>query len=239
MKSRNLELALRQFEISDDNDTISYIDHFYNGFSGAEGSEAYYCFLEQLYNDYFLNLRTQIDNLILQNIEIALNFVSTKIVLFNDIQNDFKFKSTLEFWLSNKDLSNDELNQKEAYSSLWKKIKNQRDTIDFFIGMIETQEYFINKALLELLSIKNSYSSKSDNPTITENEIDIQKWENLLKNESEILSTFDLARIFNKASRTINRWVKEGAIVPIDKNKKPQQFKKDDIKKYYLKVYQK
>lgn len=239
MKSVNLELALGRFEISEDNDSISYIYKVFNGFSGGEGCDAYNLFLDKLYNDYFLNLRTQIDNLILQNIEVAFNFLKSKAILFDDIQNDFDTKSTLEFWIGNSKMLKNELEQKDTHSSLWNKIKNSKDTVDFYIEMINTQKFYINKSITEIQTIQNCYSPKSQNPIITDYGIDKEMWDNTLKDYPDVINTFDLAKIFNKDSRTINRWVKEGAIIPIDKNKRPQQFKKDDIKKYYLKVYQK
>ncbi len=236
MKSNNFELALQRFEISSDNDTISFENHYFNGFSGAEGAEAYSIYLESLHNDYFLNLRTHIDVLVLQNIETALKFMQTKITLFNEIQNEFELKSTLEFWISNKQVLNEDMKQKINEYPLYQKLKKQRDTVDFFINMIKTQNYFIDKTKIELLKINNIYSPKTQQQTITEQQIDKDNWNNILKDKPDILTTFDLAEFFRKDQRTINRWVKEGVIIPIDKSKRPQQFKKDDVKRYYLKL---
>lgn len=102
--------------------------------------------------------------------------------------------------------------------------------------MISVQFLFIEKAINELTQIFNTYSPKPKPIFITENDIEKEKWDNTLKDEKDILDTNDLARIFGKNTRTINRWVKEGVLEPIDNNKRPHQFKKDDVKKKYLKI---
>ena len=240
MKSKNLELALSRFEISQANDTVSYENHYCNGFSGAESEEAYCNHLENLYNDYFLSLRNQTDALVLQNLETSLKFLQTKITRFTEIQNEFELKSNLDFWESTiKSYESDLIyksNRNTDYSLL-RKIKNQIDTMKFFAAMIKTHNYFIDKALTELTQLYNAYNPQPQK--MTEREIEKSEWDNLLKEENDILQTSDLARIFYKDSRTINRWVKEGKINPIDKFAKPHQFRKDDVKKYYLKMKKK
>jgi hypothetical protein len=39
MKDNNLELELRRYEVSDWNDKITYEKHYYNGFSGMDGTD--------------------------------------------------------------------------------------------------------------------------------------------------------------------------------------------------------
>ena len=242
MKSNNLELALRRFEISPENDTFSYENHYCNGFSGLESEEAYCRHLENLYNEYFLSLRNKIDTLVLQNLETTLKFLQTKITLFNEIQSEFELKSMLDFWENTIKSYETDYNYKSNRNteySLLRKIKNQIDTMKFFAAMIKTQNYFIDKALIELSQLYNAYSPQLQPQKITEKEIEKTEWDNILTGEKDILETSDLARIFNKDSRTINRWVKEGKINLIDRFAKPHQFRKDDVKKHYLKMRKK
>jgi len=234
MKTNNLELALRQFEISPENDALPYENHYYNGFSGVE-SEVFIQHLDGLYNEYMSNLHSQIDMLVLKDTNTALQFLQTKINLFNKIQSEFESKSMLNVWESIRKRLNGDLQRQNIKYPLWRKIKNQRDTVEFVIEMINTQNHFIGKAITELQEIANTYNPQPQQQTITEKQIEKDKWDNALKDYPDIITTFDLEKIFNKDKRTINRWVKEGVITPIDKKKRPHQFRKDDIKMYYLK----
>jgi len=231
--NNNLELALRCYEPSPWNDKITYEKHYYNGFSGLEGIEAYQSYLEGLYVNYFMSLREQIDKVLFIDIDVLLKFLKTKIDLFNEIndidcnyclrQVDYKcFESMIE--------------RDEKAVSLSIGAINDYGTMIFFRQMIGVQLYFIERAINELTRIYITYNPLPQSMIITERDIDKDTWDNTLKEENDIIDTFDLARIFNRKEPTIRRWIREGVLNPIDRNRRPQQFRKNDVKKYYLKV---
>jgi hypothetical protein len=111
-------------------------------------------------------------------------------------------------------------------------LKNEIGTFRFFKQMIDIQLSFIEKTIDELNTIYHTYNPQPQK--ITKDDINKEEWNNLLKDYPDLLSTKDLAPIFKVGTRTINEWVKEGYITPIDKSKRPQQFIKDDIKMYIL-----
>lgn len=237
MKTDNLELELRCYEISEWNDKITYEKHYYNGFSGLEGEEAYQRYLQGLYDTYFFELRQIIDSLALTNIDTLLRFLQTKVNLFNEI-NDKENNNSLR-WIDYGMFKNLIIRDETVDKSIIQRsqgARNQYNTMKFFVRMIGVQLYFIDKAINELTQIYNTYNPQPQPQKITDAAIDKDVWENTLKDEKDILDTADLARIFNKDTRTINRWAREGVLNPIDKTKRPQQFKKDDVKRYYLKL---
>ena len=237
MKTDNFEMELRRYEPSPADDKITYEKHFYNDFSGMEGEESYQRYLQSLYDAYFYDLRQKIDTLVFTNIDTLLRFLKTKIDLFNEI-NDKEYKNNTR-WIDYESFKRliirDETVDRPIIQRS-KEARNQYHTMKFFVGMIDTQLYFIEKAINELTQIYNTYSPQPQPQKISERDIDKDIWDNTLKIEKEILDTFDLARIFHKDTRTINRWVRDGVINPIDENKRPHQFRKDEVKKYYLKI---
>jgi len=237
MKTNNLEMELRRYEPSQADDKITYEKHYYNDFSGLEGEEAYQRYLQGLYDNYFYELRQKIDTLVFTNIDTALRFLKTKIDLFNEIYDkeynnsnrwtDYKsFKSMI--------IRDETVDKPIIQRSQW--ARNQYNTMKFIVRMIDTQLYYIDKAINELTQIYNTYSPQPQPQIINETDIDKEIWDNTLKDEDEILDTFDLARIFHKKESTIRRWARDGVLNPIDKSKRPRQFRKDDVKKYYLKI---
>jgi hypothetical protein len=237
MKTNNLELELRRYELSDLDDKISFEENCYNDFSGYQGVDAYQKYLQGLYDEYFFKIRETIDTLAITNIDVLLRFLQTKLDLFNDIydkenNNNTRWEDSDFF----KDLIKRDESVDKSLVENSQGAKNQYKTSKFFAGMISVQFLFIEKAINELTQIFNTYSPNPKPISITKNDIEKEKWDNTLKDEKDILNTNDLARIFGKDTRTINRWVKEGVLDPIDKNKRPHQFKKDDVKKKYLKI---
>jgi len=240
MNSNNLELELRRYELSAWNDKITYEKHYYNGFSGIEGEEAYQRYLQGVYDTYFIELRQKIDSLALSNIDTLLRFLQTKIDLFNEIydkeynnSNRWNDYQSFESMIIRDETVDKQLVQNSQGA------KNDYHTMKFFVRMIGTQLYFIDKAINELTQIYNTYCPEPQPQKMTENDIDKEVWNNTLKDEKDILDTFDLARIFNKKESTIRRWAREGVLNPIDKTKRPQQFRKEDVKKDYLRIIEK
>jgi len=232
MKTNNFELELRRYESSVLNDKINY-----NDFLNLEGEDAYQNYLQGLYDEYFFKIRETIDTLAITNIDVLLRFLQTKLDLFKDIYDKENNNNTR--WVDSdffKDLIKRDESVDKSLVENSQGAKNQYKTSIFFAGMISVQFLFIEKAINELTQIFNTYSPKPKPIFITENDIEKEKWDNTLKDEKDILDTNDLARIFGKNTRTINRWVKEGVLEPIDNNKRPHQFKKDDVKKKYLKI---
>ncbi|MDO9629012.1 MAG: hypothetical protein Q7I99_03840 [Acholeplasmataceae bacterium] len=237
MKTNNFELELRRYELSDLEDKISYEENCYNGFLGYQGVDAYQQYLQGLYDNYFCELREKIDTLAITNTDVLLRFLQTKLDLFNDIYDKENKHNTrwVDFDFFKDLIKRDESVDKSLVENS-QGAKNQYKTLKFFAGMISVQFLFIEKAINELTQIFNTYSPNPKPISITKNDIEKEKWDNTLKDEKDILNTNDLARIFGKDPRTINRWVKEGVLETIDNNKRPHQFKKDDVKKKYLKV---
>ena len=231
--SNNLEIELKRVERSASDDKISYEKHSYNGFLGIQDYEAYHNHLDSLYYGYFGKLRDNIDNLLINSRDNLLRYLQDKITLFNTIKSDFEIKNLIDFW-------NNYIKSSEKYHSEAIKnnigAKNEYNTAKFFKRMEETQLYFIEKGIDELNQIYNIYNPNSESQKITQEQIDKETWSNTLSEYGEIINTFDLAKIFKRDEATIRRWVKKGAITPIDKNKRPMQFIKDEIKKYYLKM---
>jgi hypothetical protein len=237
MKDNNLETALRRYELSPWNDKVTYEKHYYNGFSGLEGVEAYQSYLEGLYVKYFVELREQTDKLVLINIDTMLKFLKTKIDMFNEI-NDTDCNYCIR-WIdynSFQDLIERNNTADREILEHSQGAVNENGVMKFFRQMTGVQLYFIERAISELTQIYNTYNPQPLPKAITEKEMDKEVWDNTLKGEKDILDTSDLARIFNKKNSTIRRWAREGIFNPIDRYKRPQQFRKDEIKKYYLKI---
>lgn len=228
----NLETELRRIEFSNPDDRIGYEKHSYNGFKGIHGSESYCIHLDKFYSDYLSQLNENIETLLINDRDSLLKFLSHKITLFANIKADFETKNYINW--------NDHLRSQEKYFSDALKnnshAKNEYETVRFFKEMTDTQLYFINKIIDELQQTYNSYNPNSEPQKISHEQIDKETWANTLSDYRDILNTFDLAKIFKNDATTIRRWVKEGVLTPIDRNKRPMQFKKDDIKKYYLKI---
>lgn len=237
MKTNNFELELRRYESSVINSQIYNDKLIYNGFSSLEGEDAYQVYLQGLFESYFCELREKIDTLVLTNTDILLKFIQTKLDLFNDIYDKDNNNNTR--WFNYESFKYSIIRDETVDSSIVEKsqgAKNQYKTSKFLVGMMNIQFNFIEKAINELTQIYNIYSPKPKPILITEKDIEKEKWENTLKDEKDILGTKDLARIFIKDSRTINRWVKEGIFSPIDTNKRPHQFNKIDVKSHYLRI---
>lgn len=233
--NNNLELELKRIEYSDSNDKISFEHHSYNRFSGLEDCEVYNKHLDRIYNDYFAHLRINTDNLLINNRADLLKYLQDKTTLFNSIKLSFETKNLLTFWDNyikscEKYFTNNIQNNVGA--------KNEYYTAQFFKRMSETQLHYIEKAIDELNQIYNIYNPNSEPQKISQEQIDKEIWDNTLSEYGDILNTFDLAKIFNKDEATIRRWARQGIVTPIDKQKRPMQFIKDEIKKYYLKLIQ-
>lgn len=228
----NLETELYRVEFSNSNDKIGYEEHSYNGFYGAQDDETYYNHLDKLYIDYFNNVRANIESLLINNRTDLLRYLQDKIILFDSIKANFKEKSYMD-WDSYI------YSSEKYYSDAIKTnigAKNEYNTAKFFKRMSDTQLLFIEKCITELNQIYNIYDPNSSSQKITQEQIEKDTWDNTLSEYGDIVNTFDLAKIFDKDETTIRRWAREGVLTPIDKKKRPMQFKKDDIKRYYLKI---
>ncbi|MDR0423004.1 MAG: hypothetical protein LBH46_00250 [Rickettsiales bacterium] len=237
MQHNNLELELRRYEPSTRNDKITYEKHYYNGFSGLEGEEAYQRYLQGLYDTYFIELRQKIDMLALSNIDTLLKFLQTKIDLFNDIHDKEYNNSTrwTDYKCFESMIIRDETVDKQLVQNS-QGAKNDYHTMKFFVRMIGTQLYFIDKAVNELTQIYNTYSPQPQPKQLTREAIEKETWESTLSEYGDLINTFEVAKIFDKDEATIRRWKREGKITPIDETARPMQFMKDEIKRYYLKI---
>ena len=228
MKQDNLELALREYNPSVGNDKITYEKHYYNGFAGIEGDEAYYKHLETLYNAYFVDFRGKIDNLVMKDANTLRSFLQNKIDLFNNIADDFKNKNQLGSWkgLIRRDETVDKPTLQRSPGA-----RNEYYTMKFFVEMINVQNYFIDKAITELTGIYNNFNPNQQPQTITEEGINKEEWDNALKDYPNDMTTQDVAKAFAKSERTINLWKKQGMITPYHEGH-PDIYTKEEIKKY-------
>ena len=239
MKSNNLELALRRFEISPQDDSVSYDGHYCNGFSGAESSEAYYLHLERLYNDYFIEFRSNVESRIFQDKNITLQIIQSQITLFTEIKGEFELKSTLDCWISNRERFNRDMQQNSNEYVLWRKFKNQRDTVDFFIEMINTQSHFIDKAIDEIQQIYDRFVAdatpttppttlKSQHPR---NDVD-EYFEKHFANKE--ITNKEIELMFGIRRPTIQSWreVQGKLIQTSDEGKRPITYDKQKLIEY-------
>ncbi len=149
MKTNNLEIALREFKILVEvNDKKMIIT--YNNYKIDEMLE-YKQYILGLYNDYFVDLRAKLETLMLNNPTLLLNFVESKITLFNDIKDT-------------KGINN---NRWRMYLTAKKKLENEKildnlksmsESIPVLLEkMIKVQLYYINKAINELTNLHSIY----------------------------------------------------------------------------------
>jgi Fe-S cluster biosynthesis and repair protein YggX len=182
-------------------------------------------------------LRGKIENFVIEKNPLLLNFIQSKITQFNSIKEDFTLKNYLDYDAL---IHSNNLEMNGGNNNVL--LKNETNNFIFYRKVTNTQAYYIEKAINELNDLYKAYSpikeekpKEKDLEIITEEEIDKDAWENLLKGYSDILTTKDLADYFKKETRTINEWTKKGYLTPIDRHKHPMSFTKDEVKKYILK----
>lgn len=233
MKNNNLELELRKVEFSVPNDKIPFEQHSYNGILGSEGVDVYYRLLDNLYVSYFAELRLNIDSIITNQNNQLNNFLNSKILLFNDIRDDYFLKNYLDY---NSLISGYEQDIKAGNNN--PNLKNEYDTVKFFAEMSSMQLSFIEKAIDELEKIYKIYNSENE-PIKTKTPINIRDWsipeyvDNyfVVYSDKDTLTNYDLERIFGKTRMTINNWKNEGRLTQVsEENKRPILYSKDDVK---------
>ena len=244
MATNNLELELRRYEPSAWNDKITYEKHYYNGFSGMEGEEAYQRYLQGIYNVYFIELRKDIDTLALSNsIDTLLKFLQTKIDLFKDINDKEGNESTR--WVDYESFKNQIIRDETVDRDIVQRIegaKNDYNTMKFFVRMIGTQLYFIEKGIDELNKIYVNYSPSTHindipqsepkpkaqpKPQPNQNFID-EYFEKHFANKDitnkEIMLMFDITR------PTIQDWREKGKLIQIsDEGERPIKYSKEKL----------
>lgn len=235
MKINSIEFELRRFELSQSNDKINYEKHSYNGFLGIEGRDAYFKYLEGLYNNYFVDLRMKIDNLIINNNnDLLLKFLKDRINLFNDIKNDFELKSTPDFWNSYiircQTVDAPILQRSQA-------ARNEYGTVKFFIEMIGTQFYFIEKAINDLNLLHNTYDEVKEKSNRQNTSQKLQQnrashideyFEKHFANKD--ITNKEIALMFDITRPTIQEWREQGKIIMIsEQGKRPIIYSKEKL----------
>ena len=239
MATNNLELELRRYEPSAWNDKITYEKHYYNGFSGMEGEEAYQRHLQGIYNAYFIELRENIDTLALSNsIDTLLKFLQTKIDLFNDINDKEGNESTR--WVDYESFKNQIIRDETVDRDIVQRIqgaKNDYNTMKFFVRMIGTQLYFIEKGIDELNKIYMNYcpsTTKTNMPQLkpqpNQHYID-EYFEKHFANKD--ITNKEIALMFGITRPTIQDWREKGKLIQIsDEGERPIKYSKEKLIEY-------
>lgn len=234
MKNNNLELELRKVEFSAPNDKISFEEHTYNSIFGSQGVDVYYKHLDDLYMSYFSELRSNIDSLITNQNNQLNNFINSKILLFNNIRDDYFLKNYLDY---NSLIGNYERDIKAGNNN--PNLKNEYNTVKFYAEMSSIQLSFIEKAIDELQQLHNNYNAEN-------NITDVSKKNISTKNNSlseyvdgyflrysvdDTLTNKDLEFIFDITRPTIDEWKTQGKFIEIsEKGKRPILYFKEDVK---------
>lgn len=235
MKNVNLVSELMRVEYSDSNDKVGYEDHFYNGFLGIQGSEAYYNHLDRLYNDYFEKLRENVDSLLFGDKSSILIYLNDKIILFNSVKSNYNEKNYMDwgaYILSCEKHYSENIRSNQG-------AKNEYNIAKFFKEMSGTQLYFIEKGINDLQQLFNNYNTET-------NITDIPKKNSPAKNnslseyindyfsrysDSDTLTNKDLVFIFDITRPTIDEWKTLGKFTEISENgKRPILYSKEDVK---------
>lgn len=233
MKNNNLELELRRVEFSTPNDKVSFERHSYNGVWGSQGVDVYYKLLDDLYISYFSELRLNIDNLISNQNNRLNEFINSKILLFNDIRDDYFLKNYLDY---NSLINGYEQDIKRGNNN--PNLKNEYSTIKFYAEMSFTQLSFIEKAIDELEKTYTIYNSEKE-PAKTKASTSVRDWsiseyvDNYFAtySDNDTLTNYDLERIFGKTRPTINEWKSQGRFIEVsEKGKRPILYSKEDVK---------
>ena len=233
MKNNRLELELRRVEFSTPNDKISFEEHTYNSILGSQGVDVYYKHLDDLYTSYFIELRSNIDSFITNQNNQLNNFINSKILLFNDIRDDYFLKNYLDY---NSLINGYEQDIKAGNNNL--NLKNEYNTVEFYAEMSSIQLSFIEKAIDELEKIYKIYNPENE-PIKIKTPTSIKDWsipeyvENYFAvySDKDTLTNYDLERIFGKTRMTINNWKNEGRLTQVsEKNKRPILYSKEDVK---------
>ena len=240
MKTNNLEFELRKFEMSQWDDKKNYEKHTYNGFLGIEGYDAFHRYLDELYHNYFSDLRIKIDNLIMSNNNnLILKYLEDKKNIFNTIKDDFELKSNLDYW------NNYIVRCETVDAQILERshgARNEYTTVKFFREMINTQLYFIEKGIDELKLLHETYGDGETNPN-KQNTTQKPLQQNSIKEkfhyvdeyfnqytDKDILINKDIEYIFDIDRATVINWRKKGKLVQISEdNKRPILYSKSDI----------
>lgn len=233
MKNNRLELELRRVEFSAPNDKISFEEHTYNSILGSQGVDVYYKHLDDLYTSYFIELRSNIDNLITNKNSQLNNFINSKILLFNEIRDDYFLKNYLDY----NSLINGYQQDIERGNNN-PNLKNEYNTVKFYAEMSSIQLSFIEKAINEVEKIYNIYNSEKE-PVKTKVPTSVRDWsiseyvDNYFAvySDKDTLTNYDLERIFGRTRMTINNWKNEGRLTQIsEEGKRPILYSKEDVK---------
>lgn len=234
MENNRLELELRRVEFSVPNDKMVFEKHSYNGVLGSQGVDVYYKYLDDLYTSYFIELRSNIDNLVTNQNSQLNNFINSKLLLFNDIKDDFSLKNYLDY---NSLISNYEQEIKVGNNN--PNLKNEYYTVKFYAEMSSIQLSFIEKAIDELQQLYNNYNQQNDivdtstkNLSTINNSVSEYIDDYFSRySEKDTLENKDLAFIFNITRPTIDEWKEQGKFIEIsDKGKRPILYSKEDVK---------
>lgn len=234
MKNNNLELELRKVEFSVPNDKIPFEQHSYNGILGSEGVDVYYRLLDDLYVSYFAELRLNIDSIITNQNNQLNNFLNSKILLFNDIRDDYFLKNYLDY---NSLISGYEQDIKVGNSN--PNLKNEYDTIKFYAEMSSIQLSFIKKSINNLQQLYNNYNTEDNTANAPKKNLSTKS--NSLSeyvdayfskySDSDTLNNKDLEFIFDITRPTIDEWKSQGKFIEISKKgKRPILYSKEDVK---------
>ncbi|MDH6307387.1 hypothetical protein M2451_000536 [Dysgonomonas sp. PFB1-18] len=234
MKNNSLELELRKVEFSTPNDKIPFEKHTYNGVLGIQGCEAYYNHLDKLYNEYFENIRENIENLLFSDKNSILIYLNDKIILFDSIKSDFNEKNYMDwdaYIVSCEKYYSENIKSNQG-------AKNEYNTAKFFKEMSGTQVYFIEKGINDLQQLFNNYNGEKKIADTSKKNLSIKN--NSLSayvddyfsrySDSDTLTNKDLEFIFDITRPTIDKWKIQGKFIQIsEEGKRPILYSKEDV----------
>lgn len=226
------ERELTRIEFSEPTDNKTYLEHSYNGFTGEEGSDAFFEYLDELYNSYRLQLSEETNTMNSKDLKTSLN---KRIKEFEATQEQFEERNHLRFEPM-LELYEDEMRNGNDNDSL----KEEYLIVKFYSQMKNTQQYFITKTIEHLEKLLPTTIS-------TESTIEIQIQEEAPQdisfndyiddyfekyNDKETLTNADLKRIFNISRPTIDKWKALGKFIEISKKgTRPTLYSKEDVKR--------
>lgn len=237
MKNKNLVTELKRVEFSTSDDKISFEQHSYNGFLGIQGSEAYYNHLENLYNEYFDNIREKVENLLFNDKCSLLAYLNDKIKIFDNIKLEYKLKNYMDW---NSYIISCEKHYKENIKNN-SGAKNEYQTAKFFKEMTDVQISFIEKAIKEINDLYNNYNDGDGKTTVEKPKENLSPQNKSLSeyvddyfsrySDGDTLTNKDLAYIFHITRPTIDAWKVQGKFTQIYKEGERRiLYSKGDVK---------
>lgn len=165
-------------------------DYKYNGIAYAESAITYYSVLLRMYRDFLFEWATlsEVDRLVVRR-------------LFNEIKNKRYIDGSFFF-----DVPTLETIQAMASDRV---PRRDIEMARFVYDMAQQQCYFLN----EVMTFLEKDTKQVQTSPLKETDVEVAI--RLLSDYPEILSTSDLATIFNKTEHTIRDWERQGKIINV------------------------